>query len=181
MGSESTVEYPRRVTSIQLGRLLLRPGDEQQVVLDVAVEPFLLGGQIYTIGEPVKTELAIQRAVTGHVLGLRFATRLAGPCMRCLAPAEEAITVHVREYEADDPDDDHELQSEYVTDGTVDVTSWVRDQIAFAIPHQLLCRPDCAGLCPVCGRDLNADPHTHDGESVDPRWAALEALRGDNA
>ena len=44
-------------------------------------------------------------------------------------------------------------------------------------PTQILCRPDCAGLCPVCGKDLNDEPHEHEETVADPRWAALEALR----
>ena len=51
------------------------------------------------------------------------------------------------------------------------------DAIALALPDKILCRDDCAGLCPVCGKDLNAEPHEHVEESADPRWAALESLR----
>ena len=40
-----------------------------------------------------------------------------------------------------------------------------------------LCRPDCAGLCPVCGKDLNVEPHEHLERDPDPRWAALEGLK----
>ena len=50
---------------------------------------------------------------------------------------------------------------------------------ALGLPDQILCRADCAGLCPVCGKDLNVEPHEHDEAAVDSRWAALEALRGD--
>jgi uncharacterized protein len=45
------------------------------------------------------------------------------------------------------------------------------------LPAQILCRPDCAGLCPVCGKDLNVEPHEHEEERVDDRWAALQALK----
>ena len=45
-----------------------------------------------------------------------------------------------------------------------------------ALPDKILCRADCAGLCPVCGVDLNAEPHEHEGEESDPRWAALAEL-----
>jgi uncharacterized protein len=45
------------------------------------------------------------------------------------------------------------------------------------LPDKILCRIDCAGLCPVCGRDLNLDPHGHDDEELDTRWAALSELR----
>ena len=49
--------------------------------------------------------------------------------------------------------------------------------IALALPEKILCRPDCAGLCPVCGKDLNREPHEHEDEAGDPRWAALSELR----
>ena len=55
--------------------------------------------------------------------------------------------------------------------------AWTRDAIALEIPEQILCRPDCAGLCPVCGKDLNVDPHEHADREPDPRWAALAQLK----
>ena len=96
--------------------------------------------------------------------------------MRCLAPASLEVEVDGREYEAADADADEELRSEYVSDGELDVGAWARDQVALGLPEQILCRPDCAGLCPVCGKDLNVEPHEHAEEAVDPRWAALEAF-----
>ena len=58
--------------------------------------------------------------------------------------------------------------------------AWARDALALALPQQLLCREECAGLCPVCGVDLNdAEPgHAHEREP-DPRWAKLSELRFD--
>jgi uncharacterized protein len=96
--------------------------------------------------------------------------------MRCLAPASLAVDVDGQEYEAADADADDELRSEYLSDGELDVGAWARDQVALGLPDQILCRPDCAGLCPICGKDLNVEPHEHAEEAVDPRWAALEAF-----
>jgi len=77
---------------------------------------------------------------------------------------------------------DEELRSPYVIgDETVDLSAWARDAIALALPDKILCRTDCAGLCPVCGKDLNAEPHAHEAPVPDSRWAALEALRADDA
>ena len=46
------------------------------------------------------------------------------------------------------------------------------------VPANLLCREDCAGLCPVCGANLNeAGPEHHHEREPDPRWAALSELR----
>ena len=67
--------------------------------------------------------------------------------------------------------------TEYLTDDRLDLSAWARDAIALALPDQILCRDDCAGLCPECGKDLNAEPHEHVEERTDPRWAALESLR----
>jgi uncharacterized protein len=170
------------VNRISIRGLPLRPGEEHRATIELALEPFSFGGETYAAVPPrTQAELVVQRAASGDVFQLSFATALEGPCMRCLAPALVPIEVDAREYEATDPGADEELRSEYVADGELDASAWARDQVAFAAPAQILCRPDCAGLCPVCGKDLNAEPHMHDEEAVDPRWAALEALRGDEA
>jgi uncharacterized protein len=85
-------------------------------------------------------------------------------------------TISAREYQATSADDD-ELRTPYVVADRLDLSAWARDALALALPDQILCREDCAGLCPVCGADLNVDPHEHEEEVVDPRWAALEELR----
>ena len=74
----------------------------------------------------------------------------------------------MREYHASSPDADEELRSPYVHDDKLDLSAWARDALALDLPEQILHDPDCAGLC----------PHTHEEERLDPRWAALEELRG---
>ncbi|HET9244020.1 MAG TPA: DUF177 domain-containing protein [Gaiella sp.] len=163
-----------------LRRLRLRPGEEHRETVPLAVEPFELGGERYDVTpDPLAAELAVQRAATGDLFRLVFSATVSGPCMRCLAAASVDVDVDAREYQAADTAADEDLGSEYVVEGELDVDSWARDQIALTLPDQILHRPDCAGLCPVCGKDLNVEPHIHDDETVDPRWAALEALRSD--
>jgi len=60
-------------------------------------------------------------------------------------------------------------------DGSL-LTEWARDALALALPSQIVCREDCAGLCPICGEDLNANPHEHEREP-DPRWGKLSELK----
>ena len=102
---------------------------------------------------------------------------LSGPCFRCLADATLEQPVNAREYQATNPGGDDELVSPYVEADSLDLSSWARDALALALPDKILCRPDCAGLCQVCGLDLNAEPHAHEEEKTDSRWAALEELR----
>jgi uncharacterized protein len=167
------------MTSFDLRRAKLRPGEEHREALDVELHAFEFGGQRYLpVPEAVVAELVVTRAVTGTVFTLAFTARLHGPCYRCLGDAVLDVPIRAREYQASSPDDD-ELRTPYLVDNRLDVSAWARDAVALALPEKILCRPGCAGLCPECGRNLNDDPHEHADAEPDPRWAALEALRDD--
>lgn len=166
------------VRTFSLRRLRIRSGEQYRDEVELDLEPFDLGGERYLpVPERPPAELVITQAATGLVLELRFTGRLHGSCQRCLADAVVERTIDAREYHAAKPGDDEELRSPYVSEGTLDLAAWARDALALALPAQILCRPDCAGLCPVCGKDLNAEPHTHETSEADPRWAALAELR----
>jgi uncharacterized protein len=166
------------VTRFPLRRLRLRAGEEHREAVEIELEPFDLGGQRYlTVPQETEADLRVGQATGGLDLRLSFDVRLHGPCMRCLADAALDIHVDAREYHAALPGAPEELRSEYVIDDQLELTAWARDAIALALPDQILHAPDCAGLCPVCGKDLNVEPHTHDETDLDPRWSALEELR----
>ena len=171
---------PARTDSFDLGRLRLTSGEGRRLVLEVALDALQFGGETYEITpDVVEAVLDISRTThNGFALRLRFDASLRGPCMRCLEPAEPAVSVDSRE--VDQPGDVEELRSPYVEDEVLDLHAWARDALALALPVQLLCRADCAGLCPICGADLNsAGPeHAHEREP-DPRWAKLGELKFD--
>jgi uncharacterized protein len=166
------------VRSFNLRQLRLRSGEEYRDAIEVGQEPFELGGERYLpVPANVPAEFAITKASTGTVFELRFTTRLHGPCYRCLDDAVLEIPIAAREYQATNPDGSDELRTPYLEDDKLDLAAWSRDAVALALPDKILCRPDCAGLCPVCGKNLNSEPHTHDEERPDSRWSALESLR----
>jgi uncharacterized protein len=166
------------VTRFPLRRLRLRSGDEHRDAVAVELEPFDLGGQRYLpVPHAVEAELTLVQATTGLDMRLAFDVRLHGPCMRCLADSVVDVSIDAREYHADDAGAGEELRSEYVVDDQLELSAWARDAISLELPEQILHAPDCAGLCPVCGKDLNVEPHTHDDLVPDPRWSALEELR----
>jgi uncharacterized protein len=165
------------MTSFDLRRLKLRPGEQHREAIELELPAFEFGGQRYLpVPETITADLGVTRAVTGTALSLAFTARLHGPCYRCLGDAVLDVPISVREYQASSPDDD-ELRTPYLVDDRLDVSGWARDAVALALPDKILCRPDCAGLCPECGENLNDNPHTHKESTTDPRWAALEALR----
>ncbi len=165
------------MTSFDLRKLRLRSGDQARERVEIELEPLLLAGQEYAPRpNPVPAELAVTKASSGTVLELALDVSLAGPCFRCLQDAELPVSLRLREYHAAKPGSEDE-RTEYVEDERLDLSAWARDAIALALPEQILCRDDCAGLCPVCGKDLNVEPHEHTEERLDPRWAALNQLR----
>jgi len=166
------------MTVFDLRSVRVRSGEEHRERVEVAVPPVELGGERYlAVPDEVPAELAVTRASTGTVLELRLRVRLHGPCVRCLADAVVERELDLREYQATNPDGSDELSTPYLVDTRLDLTAWARDALLLSLPDKILCRPDCAGLCPVCGADLNAEPHEHAGEGADPRWAALSDLR----
>jgi uncharacterized protein len=165
------------VTTFDLRTLRIRSGDQARERVEIELQPLLLGGQTYEPRpNPAPAQLAVTRASSGTVLELAFDVTLEGPCFRCLTDAELPISLTLREYEATRPESDDE-RSEYLSDDRLDLSAWAHDAIALALPDKILCRPDCAGLCPVCGKDLNVEPHEHVEEVSDPRWEKLSQLR----
>lgn len=158
-------------------RLKLRSGEESAEEIAVHLEPLQFGGQLYVPSpEEPKARLRIQRASTGTVFELDFTARLVGPCHRCLVDTVIEQQVEAREYEDTKPVTD-EMRNPYLRDNVLDLTAWARDAIALGLPDVILHDPNCAGLCPDCGKDLNVEPHTHEETAGDPRWAELEKLR----
>jgi DUF177 domain-containing protein len=169
-----------RTDTFDLGGLRLSPGEGRKLDLAVAIDPFELGGERYRV-EPavIPARLDVSCMVGGgYVLRLCLEAALTGPCMRCLEPASPTLSVDARE--VSQPGEGEDLSSPYVEGSVLDLRAWARDALALALPAQLVCREDCAGLCPVCGADLNASgPEHHHEEASDPRWAKLSELKFD--
>jgi uncharacterized protein len=167
------------MTTFNLRNVRLRNGEQLQQTVEVQLEPLVLGGPEYAPAPAdVPAELTVTRATTGSLYRLSFRAQLHGPCFRCLRDTVVDESIDAREYQAANPGGEEELQSPYIVDDVLDLSAWARDALALGLPDKILHAPDCAGLCPVCGKDLNDEPHTHEELAADPRWAALDELRG---
>ena len=171
---------PQRTDIFELGRLGLTSGEGRRIDLHVAVAGFDYGGQRYEV-EPalVPVVLDISRTTgNGWAMRLRFEAALQGPCMRCLELADLHVAVDAREVSV--PGGGDELQSPYMgAEDELDLEAWARDALALALPAQITCRPDCAGLCPECGANLNEDPDHRHESAPDQRWAKLSEIKFD--
>jgi uncharacterized protein len=171
----------QRTDSFDIGRLGLTSGEGRKLDLHVHIDPFDYGGSAYDVRpELVPVRLDVSRTTgNGWALRLRFTAGLWGPCMRCLEPAGPQFDVDA--IEVHQPGGGEELTSPYLdAEGDeLDLAGWARESLALALPTQLTCKPDCAGLCAECGANLNEDPgHAHEAPP-DARWAKLSELRFD--
>jgi uncharacterized protein len=166
-------------TVVDLSSLNLHTGEGKRIELPIELAPFELGGQTYVADPPrPQARLEASRHSSGFAFKLNFPIHIEGPCMRCLEPASLDLDVEAREVDQISTEDS-ELRSPYVDEDELDIGRWAHDAVMLALPTQILCRPDCLGLCPDCGEPLNdADPAAHDHEKpIDPRWSALKDLK----
>jgi uncharacterized protein len=166
-------------TVVDLSRLGLHAGEGKRIELAVELSPFELGGQTY-VADPAAPQIRLEasRHSSGFAFKITFPVHVDGPCMRCLEPAGLDLEVEAREVDQSSAEDS-ELHSPYVEEDDLDIGRWAHDAVILALPTQILCRPDCLGLCPDCGQPLNdADPADHEHEKpIDPRWSALKDLK----
>ena len=109
---------------------------------------------------------------------------VAQVCSRCLTPIESPVDARFAEQyyakltvDTGAPMPEPPLDAKTIgSDFRIDLTPLLREEIILATPQAPLCRPDCKGLCPECGRDLNEEPHEHEDQR-DERWSALSKLR----
>lgn len=124
-------------------------------------------------GSPIALDLRLEAVVEGVLVTGVAAVTLRGECARCLTEISMDHEIDLQElflFPGKDPDDD---EASRIEGDLIDLEPLLRDQVVLDLPFIPLCRPDCLGICPTCGTDLNADPdHTH-SEAIDPRWADL--------
>jgi len=171
----------QRADILDLARFARSPGDGRRVDVAVRPRPLTYGDQSYGVeGGSADARVDVSRTSTGYSLRLRFTAPVTGPCVRCLADARTSVDVDAREVDQPGGSEEEGLMSPYVDGDELDVGAWAHDALALAMPEKFLCRPDCRGLCPVCGAPLNdADPadHRHETEADAGPMAKLREIR----
>jgi uncharacterized protein len=130
-------------------------------------------------GADVDLDLRLESVMDGVLVTGTVTAPVVAECGRCLEPVEDSITVDVQELFAYDEAADGEDELPTLVGDFIDFEPIARDAVVLGLPLNPVCRDDCAGLCTGCGapmRDLTPE-HAHD--EIDPRWAALTAVRTD--
>lgn len=120
--------------------------------------------------------VTISRTSEGLLLQVTATAVTQATCGRCLEEFSQSLETDFTElyYFASQVKEDTELV--FPETGIINLAPVLRDYLLLEMPINPLCQTACAGLCPVCGENLNAHPHDHEAEDIDPRLAALQAL-----
>ena len=122
-------------------------------------------------------------AGTGEVVARGEAKgTLLQECRRCLAPVETDRSFELTLVFVSDGSDGDEESGAYAFESTgseLELGEAVREELILAVNPYVVCKPECAGLCPRCGANLNEGPCGCVEDEVDPRWEALRALKSE--
>lgn len=119
----------------------------------------------------LKGDLRLSRNSRGILVQGALQSHVLGECSRCLTEIFVPVTLEVEELFTYPPSFD----SSYSVDdtGILDLAPLLREEAILAVPMTALCRPDCAGLCPECGKNLNEGICDCEHDTIDPRLAVL--------
>ena len=153
------------------------------IVVPVAYEDAELAG-----AGPLVGHLTMLRTNRGILVEATLDGSVVVECSRCLKGVTTLVTLHLEEeflptidvvkgtfLEVEEDDTAILIDQHHV----LDIAEVVRQDLLLEIPMHLLCKPNCLGLCPTCGQDLNAGPCGCLPADADPRWADLSALLSD--
>ncbi len=123
----------------------------------------------------LRGKIRMSRTSRGILVQGELDTSIQAECSRCLSDTSVQITVPIEELFVYPPEPDAE--STVADDGILDIAPLLREEIILKTPIGVLCKPDCLGLCVHCGKNLNEGPCNCETEAIDPRMAALKALK----
>ncbi len=167
-------------------KLDLKPmlrGEITRLPLDFSIEPeapegVTFVGDVHIVGE-ITNRGGYMRLDVEAEIPYRAA------CARCLTDVDGVFTMPFeRTVVTEGTLTEEQLEDnvdEYVVifDGILDIDDAVREAIILSFPMRLLCREDCPGLCPMCGKPLVDGPCGCTKKEIDPRWAILATLKFD--
>ena len=163
-----------RPLAVNAAELLRRPGTER--LLDISIAPTDLGlaDSRFGIDDQIDVHLRLESLTDGIVVVGSIDVPWHGACRRCLRPLAEVAVCDVDELYQSTVTNSEAFE---IVDNQLDLLPMVRELALLDAPEAPLCRPDCAGLCPVCGADLNETTCECVAPVVESQWAVLDQLK----
>lgn len=166
-----------------VAQLLKQPGGARRVYDIDAAEGPVFDAEV-SVAAPFRGRLQFMRVGIGILVTGWLETTLELACTRCLAPLQTTVRFEIEEEFKptldinsgarlpQEPDQDPAtlIDERHI----LDLGEVMRQDLLLSLPPSPVCRPDCRGLCPMCGQDWNEGSCACQIQAVDPRWAALK-------
>lgn len=147
---------------VEIGETLENPGDSLPLTGSLPIDSYSTGEKEFTLADGVSYDVVLTNAGDGILVSGIVRGHAEGQCDRCLEPASFDISGEIEEYYLfEEPEDAEAYEDGFELvgpDHTVDLSGAIWDAMVMDTPFVVLCRPDCAGLCPMCGANLNEGP-----------------------
>lgn len=161
-----------RVFKTNVGFLLSAgSGNHQDSRLDID-EPVQLGEDL--VVNSIEGTLRLTRAKEGILVQMQLEVIADNECSRCLDDVEQVMTISVEELFAHPASDMTEFSVN--ADAMLDLAPLLRAEVLIEMEYKILCSPNCKGLCPQCGINLNHETCDCQANKIDPRFAKLKQL-----
>lgn len=157
---------------VDVSALLRSPGSQSEVDAELEMNDLVLRTQTAVL--PVRPRLVgvIEGVGAGVMLRAELTGVIEQQCGRCLEPFATEVVIPVEElYVKNEP------ESLPIAEGKIDLAPAALQALLLEVPVKPLCGSQCAGLCPVCGKNLNLEPHECKKETIDDRMSGLMGLR----
>ena len=152
-------------------------GSSDELEWDLELSGMELGG-VKPFCAPVRVRAELKGSPGSVELRGKACYAMTMPCDRCFemtTQEREMPFFHVLVRELSD-EEDEDGQFVLVPDESLDLEQLLTEDILLDVPSKFLCSPDCKGLCPVCGKNLNQGDCGCKQDTVDPRLAILKSL-----
>lgn len=166
---------------IKVSDLLEVGGAERKLTLSITIPDIKKGSDQIELVSPSELDLILTHVDHKILAQGKLKTEALLDCSRCLKEFKYPIRTQFSELFAEPSqfregewEDIEERRALSIIDGEIDLTFLVEQAILLALPMKPLCDKFCKGLCSVCGKDLNEEPHPHGGEKIDSRLTSLK-------
>lgn len=159
---------------INVAEIKKRLVGEKTLANDLTTDELEITSDELAVEGTVRLEGFISNAGDVLLLQAKLSARVKRVCGRCLKEFTAVTKAEIVEKFYPASAENIENDAFVYDSDVIDITEPLREGLLLAEPIQALCKPDCRGLCPVCGADLNDGDCGCDRFTVDPRLAALK-------
>ena len=168
---------PAGALTVGVADLLRRPGNHRDEHFEATIDGLEVTSSHVPRNGVVEIDVRLESVNDGIVVTGTVRAPWTGECRRCLRTVESGLEAKVLEIFEDHPVEGETSQLDH---DQIDLEPMAREAVLLELPMAPLCMEDCAGLCPECGADRNADDCGHALTGGDDRWAALDQIRFDD-